>query len=1511
MPDQHAFPYIAKATLKYRSPHEQDLTFAKGESIRVLSAAPKREEDDADDDDDDDDDWLVGESLDGSRKGTFPAGFVAYERLDEQGDAANAGPTSTATTSDQLQQQPEAGSQPGAEGLKTESITVPKTSVATQDESGESSAAVAKEDARHLADEDDDLPVPVHASEPVPAPEAIPTSIPSMEFAPPPPLPEPLRATIGQLSLPTDDKPKSQVAETADAPPTPIDIEPTTVVATPPVAITSQPLTTTPKPSGPSSSFRNRIAAFNKPVEPGGAAPPPVPRGKPGGWKRPVLPTEGSAPAPLLPGKPPALANRPVVKPAPPPSQDADKASEPTAGHTAEGAQATTTAAETATSEERKGLSAADAKSSITMSLKERMAALQRGALSPESASDDPTSAPTAGSQSLGASGGAAHPRPPIPGKLSLEKRSIAMLDPGLGPTPPSAALSAISPTTEPISADSAADSGKADAAGATDQASVAGQAPAKQQEGPAEPVGALETTAGGDDGDAAAEPAASTPEEEEAQRRAAIAQRMARLGGRKVGAPGMGMFGQPMPAGGVPPVSPSDSKPSAASADNAVTEDAGLIASDGGTAVEAGAKTSEGTAQDESALAKALNNERSAVEAKADIPAKDETAKSPTSDQVEGAQTLLAVPRRAGPPRRKKGPAPTPPTAAAVAAPSVDNVSEEEAPPSRKTTAENDESPTPALPEESQVDRPVATPLEENLTEPVTREVKGTSLEEQAPESAETELGGEVQPEEAVPPAIKEAHRTTDIGDEEQEATSQDQEDAPSATTPVADQLEEAAEAQDDPEPESESFGDGHRASIVPPRPMSIPPPPPVRPSSVTVPVASPPPLGSRPPLPPMSPAPPVPVVYSADVSKEDQDIGNDAPSEPEKDQQESGIAAAPPSGLVRPQAKLGTTVPLSDAEEKEVAAIESIQEPEQPVATSTEAEAHPETAGSELTEEEEEADRRARIARRMAALGGQRMGALPGMMPAFGAPMPRRTTPKPPGQDDQAARGGGEMGRSESEAAESGPALRSMSGHSPVPGGVVIPGLIPTIIQSGAVVAEPHASEGGAGEHEQVSRLASPPALPTSPPPRLPRAASRSSTQISTGESGSIGRPPSTRPVIPAGMPPPPPPAAAAPPLPPSTPSRLDREEQTNEDEDEAETYEAEKDAEVPPPIRRDSVPALPMSPPPPPPPGKTPPPPARSPFVAPMSPPPPAPSSGGGASFAASAAAAPSAQFPPRQEGRIVSARQNARDLDLMPDSRWWRRGLKNLPPTLSDRVDTITRVNEQVISEANGEVKHIVAIHVLFQDYSQTVVDLDYVDGDAEERYTTLSQRHLFPPVPPDGSTLVKWYRDIGAFIGAQADQLVSTKETRVVGDGSGYALPASLIGASPSRALGPVGASFGAMILHKAGPTVLEAGPDDVRAGDIVVLYGTEFKGKKAALSSYHNTYGSAREPAFGVVVENETKKNKLRIAIQSAGSGGKRGAAGVEEMSLRMDDLRAGVLKAFRVAPAQGWLEDW
>ncbi|WVQ96424.1 hypothetical protein IAU59_003529 [Kwoniella sp. CBS 9459] len=59
-----SYPYLAKTTLKYKSPHSTDLSFAKDETIRVTGPSP------------DDEDWLVGETLDGSRSGGFPKDFV-------------------------------------------------------------------------------------------------------------------------------------------------------------------------------------------------------------------------------------------------------------------------------------------------------------------------------------------------------------------------------------------------------------------------------------------------------------------------------------------------------------------------------------------------------------------------------------------------------------------------------------------------------------------------------------------------------------------------------------------------------------------------------------------------------------------------------------------------------------------------------------------------------------------------------------------------------------------------------------------------------------------------------------------------------------------------------------------------------------------------------------------------------------------------------------------------------------------------------------------------------------------------------------------------------------------------------------------------------------------------------------------------------------------------------------------------------------------------------------------
>ncbi|WRT67866.1 uncharacterized protein IL334_004840 [Kwoniella shivajii] len=59
-----SYPYLARTILKYKSPHATDLSFLKDETIRVTGPS------------DDDEDWLIGENIDGSKKGGFPKDFI-------------------------------------------------------------------------------------------------------------------------------------------------------------------------------------------------------------------------------------------------------------------------------------------------------------------------------------------------------------------------------------------------------------------------------------------------------------------------------------------------------------------------------------------------------------------------------------------------------------------------------------------------------------------------------------------------------------------------------------------------------------------------------------------------------------------------------------------------------------------------------------------------------------------------------------------------------------------------------------------------------------------------------------------------------------------------------------------------------------------------------------------------------------------------------------------------------------------------------------------------------------------------------------------------------------------------------------------------------------------------------------------------------------------------------------------------------------------------------------------
>ncbi|KAH9985838.1 hypothetical protein BJV77DRAFT_1071221 [Russula vinacea] len=81
-------------------------------------------------------------------------------------------------------------------------------------------------------------------------------------------------------------------------------------------------------------------------------------------------------------------------------------------------------------------------------------------------------------------------------------------------------------------------------------------------------------------------------------------------------------------------------------------------------------------------------------------------------------------------------------------------------------------------------------------------------------------------------------------------------------------------------------------------------------------------------------------------------------------------------------------------------------------------------------------------------------------------------------------------------------------------------------------------------------------------------------------------------------------------------------------------------------------------------------------------------------------------------------------------------------------------------------------------------------------------------------------------------------------------------------------------------------------------GDVVVLDGAKLKGYKG-LHTYSMSAGE-RAPCMGIVSEFDVKKLKLK-ALQASQ---RVGQATVESVSYRLDDLKSGTIKVYRVREA-------
>ncbi|SPO20171.1 uncharacterized protein UTRI_00564_B [Ustilago trichophora] len=1502
-----AFPYLAKATIKYKSPHKQDLTFAKGETIRVTGIAPKTDPSE-DDDDDDDDDWLVGETLDGSRSGTFPGGFVEpTEEVEEDETSHQADATIASATS--------APAAPGA--IPTEAPTNLQSSVIeeTPTHQADTIPQAAREAAQKGETEEAGFGAPLPPRPPSPDADE------DEEEAAQPNEASGISSATNKPSEGASDT--SKVAGGAAA----VGVAATGAAAAigessskepsrdaaPPAASTAEaksdpapaksPPTVASKPPGMSSSFRDRLAAFNKPAE---AAPPPLPKGKPGGWKRP---TPASTEAkPLLPGAPASASTtaKPAALTQPVETKESTNSAEPSG---ASGG----------------AFSAADAQSSIKMSLKERMAALQRN----EAAAAD--TAPEL------------KPKPSVPGKIGADRRNVALQ--GMGLAPGASVPVRKSSVGSGTATEEAAVEPTADQAGSEQDATAAPVAEEVSRD-TTDPVAseASVTDEAQENLEESGEPKeALTEEEQEAERRAAIAKRMAALGARRMG-------GAPVPFGAPAPPKRTQTTSSVGSTEGTTSEPGINVPAEPAAA----ATSSTGEAKE------AIVSPSSEVAAAEPLSASQEANEEPK---------VLAVPRRTAAPRKRK---PVPQAAAAATAGATASAvgtaaaieeSETQAPAANTESevAQSVHGSTEAavVPEESAADAP-AEKATGKLDEPVhdvtashdetghsaALEAEDASHTEQAiPTATEPESSDEQQDEED--PEIAENQRQLEeylrgegFYEDQVEPPAQHEAEAEAAAVPAETHFAQAHVA----ETGDESV---HAAESVPRDDITFPKPP-SRPPSTRPPVPKtnlpPPPAAgdqddatfarvASPPAASMSrrgsAIPPVPTTSLPTPKESAADEIEGPVSHTTQDEEETEVTG-PVLAVPRPR----MAIPTEDPEDEELLA--SANAPAAPGQTTEAQEAASEQEPDqeeELTEEEQEAQRRANLARRMAALGGQRIGAFPGMAPPpiMGAPMPAR---KAPVQTSDETEGAAEPESQVDQEAPLSPIRGPPRGGMAIPGLTAVPGMNAQQAEGDALE---RARSPGAASVDAPARLASPPPVPTSPPPKP------------------MSPPPPARPLPTAGD-------ATLPPLPPGRPSstapmaNLDEAIRSaspansslgrrtsmkppvpqgigahSRDSSAVAEYEPTEDRELatsPPPLPV-SPPPLPVSPPPrpssraPPLPGHAGVPPRRQ---------------GSSASYTSygagekevpatpSATTNPAVEPPaapmvaPRTESSLpptpaaggapsnisVGARQSFRDLDLMPSSRWWRHGVNplRLPPTVAGRPDAILYADTSSNPDEAGIHVHKADIYMLFEDYSTTVISLSFQDDDLDETHTSLTQRHSFPPAKPSLSDLKQWSSSIGSAIAKIASD-TAKQSSSPVGDGSPRALIQTILSSIPT-ALPPVGASLGCPILTQVGPTIMEAPTDEVRPGDIVSCTTADFKGKKG-LAPYHMTFGSQSDPTLGIVVEVETKKNKLRCIIQSPNN--KRGLP--DEVSLRLDDLKSGIVKVFRVPPRQGWVNDW
>lgn len=250
--------------------------------------------------------------------------------------------------------------------------------------------------------------------------------------------------------------------------------------------------------------------------------------------------------------------------------------------------------------------------------------------------------------------------------------------------------------------------------------------------------------------------------------------------------------------------------------------------------------------------------------------------------------------------------------------------------------------------------------------------------------------------------------------------------------------------------------------------------------------------------------------------------------------------------------------------------------------------------------------------------------------------------------------------------------------------------------------------------------------------------------------------------------------------------------------------------------------------------------------------------------------------------------------ANDVDLAQHTSWWLQP-NGLPPVFQGRRDIFFESDESTTSAPGGRTVVTKDVYVLFQDYSQTIITARFDPQNPSD--TNLDQRHEPPPRSLRQDQLEQAYERFGL----QISNSVSSKKDSVVGDGTPQALVFELL--KPFKdVLLPVGTrAYGALVYANMANASTHMS-DEIRPGDIISIRNAKFQGKHGPMhAKYSMEVGKPDHVA--VVAEWDGTKKKVRAWEQG------RENKKVKQESFKLDDLRSGEVKVWRVMPRSwvGW----